>query len=70
MRDETIASNFEKFKNTVLNETGKNSTGVHEGIFQKWEKMHLTLGMLLLTDDEEIKSAIDALHECYETIIK
>ena len=68
MKNETIASNYEKFKNIALHETGKDCRGVHEGIFQKPVKMHLTLGVLILVDDEEVKAAVEALNECKEVI--
>lgn len=70
MVDKTIATNYEKFKNIILSETGKNARGIQEGIFQRPEKMHLTLGMLVLVDDEEVQRATEALVECHESIIK
>ncbi|XP_043274511.1 activating signal cointegrator 1 complex subunit 1 [Venturia canescens] len=70
MIDKTIASNYENFKNIVLNDTGKTARGVQEGVFQKPEKMHLTLGMLVLVDDQEVQKAVQALEDCKEQIIK
>lgn len=70
LTDKTIMANYTQFKTTVLNETGKNSRGVCEKLFKKPEKLHLCIGMLVLTNDEEIKMAIRTLQECNEQVIK
>lgn len=66
--DEVIA-NFNSFKSDVIKKFGGVARGVYEYIFQKPHKLHLTLGMLTLLDDEERKEAKKVFMDCKEHII-
>ncbi|XP_049822818.1 activating signal cointegrator 1 complex subunit 1-like isoform X2 [Aethina tumida] len=59
--NEEIICNFEKFKSEVLSLDG--IKGMHESIFQKAEKLHLTIDVLSLLNEQEINEAITALNE-------
>jgi activating signal cointegrator complex subunit 1 len=47
----------------------KNSRGVDASIFQAPEKLHLTLGTLVIMDTDEREKAAQTLEECKESII-
>ncbi|XP_078043517.1 activating signal cointegrator 1 complex subunit 1 [Augochlora pura] len=70
MNNESIITTFNAFTDDVLKNSGKTSRGIDETIFQKPNKLHLTIGMLKLLDDEEREKAIQALNYCKENIIK
>ena len=46
----SVKENFEKFKNAVLNDN--EIYGIDESLFQKPEKLHLTIAMVALLDNE------------------
>lgn len=48
----------------------ENIKGMHESIFQKAERLHLTISVFSLLDDSEITEAIKELNECKEKIIR
>ncbi|XP_018336607.1 activating signal cointegrator 1 complex subunit 1-like [Agrilus planipennis] len=64
----SIKENFETFRHNILN--GPSSRGIHPSIFQKAEKLHLTISPLVLLDDIEIDWAISALNECKNEVVK
>jgi activating signal cointegrator complex subunit 1 len=47
----------------------KNSRGVDMSIFQTPEKLHLTLGMLVIMDENERATAVQTLEECKTNVI-
>jgi hypothetical protein len=47
----------------------KDSRGVDASIFQAAEKLHLTLGTLVIMDTHEREKAAQTLAECKESII-
>lgn len=65
--DEELKNNFDAFKASVLEEK---ISGVEESIFQKKEKLHLTIMILSLEDDLEKNEAIKTLFSCKNEIIK
>ena len=69
MNMENIIKGFNEFKGDVLNKTGKGARGVNELIFQTDTKLHLTLDVLKLLDNEERKLAAEKLHACKEDIV-
>lgn len=66
LASESINNNFEKFKQEVLNDPPR---GVTDSIFQNLNKLHLTISVLTLVDDEEINAAKQVLNQCYEEAI-
>ncbi|CAD6234181.1 GSCOCG00007625001-RA-CDS [Cotesia congregata] len=67
---EVIINNFKKFKNEILNDSELKFSGLSEEFFVSPNKLHLTIGMLLLVDDKEKKNAIETLDACVKNIIK
>lgn len=65
---EQMKHNFELFKSNILN--GPPLRGVDETIFQKPEKLHLTIATLVLLDEVEIDTAVQAMQECKDEIIR
>ncbi|KAI4499254.1 hypothetical protein M0802_005514 [Mischocyttarus mexicanus] len=65
-----IIENFNSFKSGVIEKYGGTVTGIEEILFQKPNKLHLTLGMLTLLNEEEIKQAIQTLMDCKQHIIE
>ncbi|XP_033228166.1 activating signal cointegrator 1 complex subunit 1-like [Belonocnema kinseyi] len=70
MNKDNIIRGFNQFKSEVLNKTAKGARGVNESIFQTDKKLHLTLDVLKLLDNEERKLAAKKLLACREDIIK
>lgn len=62
-----IKQNFLKFKSEILNDS--ESHGLHESLFQKPEKLHLTVVMLVLLDNQDRSVAAECLHDCKEMIV-
>lgn len=65
-----IIDKYISFKNDVLEQYNKTTHNIDESLFQKPCKLHLTIGMLKLFDDDDKKQAIDALSDCKENIIE
>ncbi|XP_024883318.1 activating signal cointegrator 1 complex subunit 1 isoform X4 [Temnothorax curvispinosus] len=71
-----IIDKYISFKNGVLknydtyNLHTKSTYNIDESLFQTPAKLHLTIGMLKLFDDNDKQHAIDALKECKEYIIE
>lgn len=68
MAGDSIKKNFMAFKERVL-DVCKNSRGVDTSIFQKPEKLHLTLGTLVIMHACEREMAAKTLAECKANII-
>ncbi|XP_043496178.1 activating signal cointegrator 1 complex subunit 1-like isoform X1 [Polistes fuscatus] len=65
-----IIENFNLFKSNVIQKYGGIATGIEEILFQKPYKLHLTLGMLTLLDEGEIKQAVQTLMDCKQHVIE
>ena len=65
-----IRENFIKFKEDVLKTCDLETTGFNENMFQKPEKLHLTICMLHLLEELDQQKAIEALNTCKEEIIE
>lgn len=65
-----IIKNFNSFKSDVIQKFGGVVTGIDEIIFQKPNKLHLTIGMLTLLDEEERKQAVQTFMDCKQHIIE
>ncbi|GLH16136.1 Activating signal cointegrator 1 complex subunit 1 [Gryllus bimaculatus] len=63
-----IQQGFLEFKEKVLENC--RGRGLDSSIFQSPEKLHLTLGTMVLADNEERKSAAEVLHMCQEAVIE
>ncbi|XP_049852737.1 activating signal cointegrator 1 complex subunit 1 isoform X1 [Schistocerca gregaria] len=63
----SIIEGFTKFREEVL-ESCRNR-GIDASIFQVPEKLHLTIGTLVLADNEERKKAGEVLKECKDIVI-
>lgn len=70
MNHEHIINNFNVFKTEVLTNSGTESRGVKENLFQIGKRLHLTLDVLWLFDDEEKKEATEVLTSCKKEIIE
>ena len=64
---EEIKENFAKFKNQILND--REIHGIDESLFQKPDKLHLTIVMLVLLDNQDRVIAGECLQDCKEMII-
>ena len=62
-----MKDNFTRFKKELLNDP--DIFGLDESLFQKAEKLHLTVVMLVLLDNEDRAIASDLLQDCKEFII-
>ncbi|KDR15561.1 activating signal cointegrator 1 complex subunit 1 [Zootermopsis nevadensis] len=65
---DSIRKRFVEFKESVLH-ICKNSRGIDASIFQTPEKLHLTLGTLVIMDAVEREKAAQTLAECKESVI-
>jgi len=65
-----IIDKYISFKNDVLEKYNKTTHNIDESLFQTPSKLHLTIGMLKLFDDNEKQHAIHALMNCKENIIE
>lgn len=63
---DSIKENLVKFQENILENP---SRGVTKSLFQKAEKLHLTLVIMTLLDDEEITMAKNTLENCYSESI-
>lgn len=68
MVGDSIKKRFVNFKEEVL-DICKDSRGVDSSVFQAPEKLHLTLGTLVIMDANEREQAARTLAECKESII-
>lgn len=64
-----VKENFKKFKEGILREHGKGVRAIKEEIFQKPERLHLTVIMLVLLDEEDRKKSVEALEACKKYIV-
>ncbi|XP_014203478.1 activating signal cointegrator 1 complex subunit 1 [Copidosoma floridanum] len=64
-----VKGNFKKFKDDILENCGIGARGIQEEIFQKPEKLHLTIIMLVLLDEEDRTKAVEALNTCKTDIV-
>lgn len=65
-----IIDKYNSFKNDILEKYDKATYNIDESLFQTSSKLHLTIGMLKLLDDNEKEQAVNALRNCKENIIK
>lgn len=70
LNTEEIIDKYQSFKNDLLEKYGKTPYNINESLFQMESKLHLTIGMLKLLDDNEKMQAADALMNCKENIIE
>lgn len=66
LNSDLIKNSFEKFKQDILKDPPR---GVTESIFQNPNKLHLTVSVLTLVDDEELSTAQQVLQSCYEEVL-
>ncbi|XP_067876549.1 activating signal cointegrator 1 complex subunit 1 isoform X1 [Heterodontus francisci] len=64
----TIQEQFVKFKERVLEECSQDR-GIDSSIFQNPAKLHLTIGTLILLNEQEITKACELLQKCKEDFI-
>lgn len=64
----TIQEQFVKFKEEVL-EGHSQDRGIDDSIFQNPAKLHLTIGTLILLNDQEVTKACELLRKCKEDFI-
>lgn len=64
---EEIKSNFQRFKEDIINDS--DIYGIDESLFQKPEKLHSTVVMLVLMDNQDRTIAAEYLQDCKEMII-
>ena len=66
---EEVQKNFEKFKEDILNAHSSGVRGIKEEIFQLPQKLHLTVCILILLDEEDRKKAVSILEGCKRDIV-
>lgn len=64
----SIQSGFMSFKSEVLEKC--KDRGISENIFQNPERLHLTIGLLVLSDKVERTEAAKVLEECKEAVVR
>lgn len=64
---EEIRKNFAQFKHEVLNDS--DIYGINEALFQKEEKLHLTITMLVLLDNDDRSISSEYLQDCKELVV-
>ncbi|KAJ8681230.1 hypothetical protein QAD02_017017 [Eretmocerus hayati] len=64
-----IRQNFMKFRESIMSVGEVERTGFCEGMFQKPEKLHLTICMLHLVEETDQEKAIECLCHCKTKII-
>ncbi|XP_072347557.1 activating signal cointegrator 1 complex subunit 1 [Scyliorhinus torazame] len=64
----SIQEQFAKFKERVLDECSQDR-GVDRSIFQNPAKLHLTIGTLVLLNEQEVAKACELLQKCKENFI-
>lgn len=69
LHTDEIMANFISFKRNVIQKFGGVARGVDELLFQSPQKLHLTLVMLTLLDEEERNQAVKTLMDCKRHII-
>ncbi|XP_069677190.1 activating signal cointegrator 1 complex subunit 1 isoform X2 [Periplaneta americana] len=69
LNGESVQKRFHQFKEEVLDLCG-HSRGISASIFQAPEKLHLTLGTLVIMDAEERERAAQCLTLCKESIVQ
>ncbi|KAK2586606.1 hypothetical protein KPH14_011479 [Odynerus spinipes] len=69
LNKEEIITNFNLFKKDVIQKFGGVARGIDELLFQKPHKLHLSLVMLTLLDEEERKQAVKTFMDCKQHII-
>lgn len=69
LTDDILQTSLADFKMDVLRECD-GDRGIDGTIFQQPAKLHLTIGCLVLLDDTEVKTALDALSESRDDLIK
>lgn len=62
-----IRANFVKFRESILHDW---HPGLDMKLFQKPEKLHLTLEVVVLLDEIDRSAAIEVFNECEQSIIK
>lgn len=65
----SFINGFMNFKNEVLQKFGKDR-GIRESIFQIPERLHLTIGVLVLSDESERNEASAVLQDCKDVVIR
>lgn len=63
-----VKSNFARFKQEIL--SNPDIHGVDESLFQKPEKLHLTILMLVLLDNQDRVIAAEYLQDCKEILVE
>ncbi|XP_011632959.1 activating signal cointegrator 1 complex subunit 1 isoform X1 [Pogonomyrmex barbatus] len=69
LNKKNIIDKYISFKKDILEKYNKTASNIDESIFQLPAKLHLTIGMLKLFDDNDKGNAIDALMNCKTNII-
>lgn len=69
IRSEEVMEKFEDFKFSVLEHPSRDAA-VDSTIFQNPQKLHLTIGTLVLMNDAEVQKAKDVLLQCYEELVE
>jgi len=67
--DANIQSNMKKFRSNVMCNLAK-ERGIHESIFQIPERLHLTLGTIVLLGKKERQDIEKYLNDCADTVIR
>ncbi|KAL8595369.1 hypothetical protein ACOMHN_024068 [Nucella lapillus] len=69
VQSEDILDKFDDFKFTIMEDEARDS-GVDASIFQNGQKLHMTIGTLVLLNDAEIQRAKETLLQCSEDLLE
>lgn len=65
-----IFDKFNEFKKNIINDPKSKQLGIVDDLFVNQNKLHLTIGVMLLINENEKKQAICHLEKCVEEIVK
>ncbi|KAK7090064.1 activating signal cointegrator 1 complex subunit 1-like [Littorina saxatilis] len=69
IQSEEIWERFEEFKFQIMDDDARESA-VDPSIFQTPQKLHMTIGTMVLLNDKEIQRAKDLLHQCFDDLLE
>ncbi|KAL7292945.1 hypothetical protein TKK_0013398 [Trichogramma kaykai] len=65
-----IIENFKRFQENILKKYGHGVRGIRPELFNEPHKLHLTLGLMVLLDEDERTHAIEALQMCKKNVLE
>ncbi|XP_015114091.1 activating signal cointegrator 1 complex subunit 1 [Diachasma alloeum] len=70
LNNDEFKGNYKAFREQILRDPTREIHGIVDEMFVGGNKLHLTVGMLLLLDDEEKRKAAETLEKCVEDVVQ